>query len=66
MGTLLLVTQLVAMLPELVAKGIQVASLVANVRRVFDENRVVGDADWDALEPQIAALQLQFRDAAKD
>lgn len=61
---LALVAQIIALVPTLVSAGIDVADLIANARKVIDENRVPSDPEWDALDAAVTSLQQQFRAAS--
>lgn len=53
--------------PALIAAGINIYDLVTKLRSVLDENKVVGDPEWDALESNIVALQAgALRDKSRD
>jgi len=61
MQALLYATQLLGMLPSLLAAGKNVADLVqsgnAALKAMADENRDPTPAEWDALNAKIKALQ---------
>jgi len=58
-----LIQEIITLAPVLVKTGADLAGLWGKVDEVMSANRVVGDADWDALDAQIAALKA---DLAKD
>lgn len=50
----------ITIMPELIKLGVDVADLWSNTRRVIDENRVPGDAEWDALDARVNALRAEL------
>ena len=61
-----LLAQILAMVPQLVSAGIDIADLVSKTKAVIDANKVPGDAEWDALDATVARLQAPVRDTSGD
>jgi hypothetical protein len=67
MGAVLqLVTVIVAKLPEWIAAGEEVYEIIERTQAVIDENKVVGDPEWDALDASVRQHKAEFDAAAKD
>jgi hypothetical protein len=53
--------------PALVQAGVNTYDLIMGIKKVYDENKVVGDPTWDALEDQITTLHAgALRDRSRD
>jgi hypothetical protein len=55
-----LTSAVIGILPDLIKLGVDVADLWQNTRRVIDENRIPGDADWDALDKRVNDLRAEL------
>lgn len=61
-----LVAAIVAKLPTMISAGMDVYDLYAKTRAVIDANKGPTEADWNALDAQVAALQVAVRDTSQD
>lgn len=50
----------VTIMPELIRLGVDVADLWTNTRRVIDDNKVPGNAEWEALDARVNALRAEL------
>lgn len=55
-----LIAEILANIPAMIAAGISVADLLSKARAAVDANRAPGDAEWDALDAQVVALQARL------
>lgn len=63
---LALVTAIVAKLPEWVAAGMEVKDIIDRTQAVIDAEKVVGDAEWEALDASVKKHKAEFEEAARD
>lgn len=63
---LALVTAILAQLPSMIGAGMDVYDLYTKTRAVIDANKGPGNDDWNALDAQVAALQVPVRDTSGD
>lgn len=59
-ATFALVSSVVTAMPELIKLGYDIADLWTNTKTVIDQNRVPGDAEWDALDARVNALRAEL------
>lgn len=50
----------VSIMPDLIKLGVDISDLWTNTRRVLDENKVPGDAEWEALDAKVNALRAEL------
>ena len=65
-AALLLLTQIAPLMIKLVEAGANAVELYDNVKRVFDENRIPGDPEWDSLEVIIDKYRATIHDKSLD
>ncbi len=68
MGAIIaLVAEIISVAPQLIAAGVDAWALITKAKAVIDENKVVGDPEWEALEAKITELQAgALRDTTRD
>lgn len=56
----MLVSEVVANLPQLIDLGVNVANLVTTTKQVIAENGAPGDPQWAALDKQVDDLKARL------
>ncbi len=59
-AVLALIAEVLALAPQAISAGIDVANLISKARGALDANAAPSDADWQALDAQVKDLQARL------